>query len=343
MDKIQIQFQKLHPETIPQPNRVTEMRYATNGLEENMFTLVMDALKQHMTGEKITYEDLWGEPVFTINLKEIAPKLKPADTFSRLRKMQKREFGYEYTSPKNGKEVQRYGIIFTTLDKQGDFVQIYINKHAVPWLTYIDKGITFFNRKTALSLSGGHPKRLYKFLSSWKDKGGVNKPIPELKTMLDIIDQYEGKDGLANLKKRVLDVAKKEMIDNQSCDIWFEYTTYASGENGRKHDCVKFKIHPRYKSHDERLEALRKDVAFEHFNEIFKFLQYCLGPTSEKAIQITGACTEEGDRFCNQRYKDVKRLRNEEKPKAFNFFMTSAQKHSQNEIFKTRYPKKKTK
>jgi len=155
MDKIQLQFKKLHTDTLPEPHRVTEMRYATNGIEENMFILVMEALKRHMTGEKITYEDLWGEPVFTINLKEIAPNLKPADTFLRLRKMQKREFEYTYISPKNGKEVERYGVIFTTLDKQGNHVQIYINKHAVPYLTYIEKGITYYSKTSALALKGG--------------------------------------------------------------------------------------------------------------------------------------------------------------------------------------------
>lgn len=342
MDKVQIRFEKLHTETIPQPNRVTEMRYATNGIEENMFTLVMEALKQHMTGEKVSYEDLWGEPVFSINLKEIAPNLKPADTFARLRKMQKREFGYTYTSPKNGKEVERYGIIFTTLDKQGEFVQIYINKHAVPWLTYIEKGITYFNRKTALSLKGGHTKRLYKFLASWKDKGGVNKHISELKEMLDISGKYK---ELKFFKKRVLDPARDEMIDNQTSDIWFEYSTYASGDEGRKHDYVKFKIHPRFKSNDERLQELQKGVAFEHFNEILKFLQYCLGATSEKAINITGACTDEGDRFCNQRYKDLKGLREKSNttPQAFNFFMSAAQKYSENDIFKLRYTDCKSK
>ena len=336
MDKIQIQFQKLHTETIPQPNRVTEMRYATNGIEENMFTLVMDALRLHMTGEKLTYEDLWGEPVFQINLKNIAPGNKPNKTFARLRGMQKREFGYTYTSPQNGKEVEVFGSIFTTILKKENDIEIHINKYAIPWLTYIDKGTTYFNKKTALSLKGGHTKRLYKFLSSWKNKGGTNKRILELKEMLDITDKYP---KVIELKRRVLDPARDEMINNQNCDVWFEYSTYASGNEGRKHDYIKFKIHPRFKSNNERLEELRNGVGFEHFNEVLKFLQYCLGVVSEKAVNITGACANEGDRFMNQRYKDLKGLREKSRttPEAFNFFMSGAQKHSDNDIFKLRY------
>lgn len=342
MDKIKIQFQKLHTDTIPQPNRVTEMRYATNGIEENMFTLVMDALRQHMTGENITYEDLWGEPIFRINLKEIDEKNKPNKTFARLRGMQKREFGYVYTSPQDGKDVEVFGSIFTTMLKKDNDVEIHINKYAVPWLTYIDKGTTYFNKKTALSLKGGHAKRIYKFLASWKTKGGTNKRISELKEMLDIVNKYP---KLLDLKRFVINPAKEEMYNNQSSDIWFEYSTYASGDEGRKHDYVRFKIHARYKSNDERLEELRKGVSFELFNEILKFLQYCLGGASEKAIKITGACTDEGDKFCNQRYKDIKGLREKSKntPQAFNFFMSAAQKHSSNEIFELRFTDCKTK
>ncbi|WP_068475857.1 replication initiation protein [Saccharicrinis aurantiacus] len=336
MDEIQIQFQKLHTETIPQPNKVTEMRYATNGIEENMFTLVIDALRQHMTGEKLSYEDLWGEPVFRINLNEIDENNKPNKTFARLRGMQKREFGYEYTSPQDGKNVEVFGSIFTTILKKDSDIEIHINKFAIPWLTYIDKGITYFNKKSALSLKGGHTKRLYKFLASWKSKGGVNKSIIELKEMLDVLDRYP---KTIELKRRILDPAKDEMYNNQKSDIWFEYSTYSSGDNGRKHDYIKFKIHSRYKSNNERLEQLRKGVAFELFNEILKFLQYCLGATSEKAIEITGACTNEGDRFCNQRYKDIKGLREKSKttPQAFNFFMSASQKHSDNKLFELRF------
>jgi len=111
--------------------------------------------------------------------------------------------------------------------------------------------------------------------------------------MLDIVDKYQ---EIKDFKQRVLNVARDEMKNNPKSDIWFEYSSYASGETGRKHDYVKFKIHTRFKSNDELLEELRKGVSFEYFNEILKFLQSCLGPASEKAITITGACADEGDK-----------------------------------------------
>lgn len=327
-------IEKLHPDTLPQPNRVTEMRYATNGLEENMFTLVIEALKQHMTGERLSYTDLWGEPILKLNLKEIDPHNKPSKTFARLRQMQKREFGYTYTSPKNGKEVERYGIIFTTLDRQGDHIQVYINDKAVPYLLYIGEGLTLFSKTSALALKGSHAKRIYKFLCSWKSKGGTQKHIEELKEMLNIVDKYP---KLLDFKRFVLNPARDEMRDNPKSDIWFEYSTFASGADGRKHDYVTFKIHTRFKTNDEQLEELRKGVSPEHFAAVYNFLQYCIGKTNNMAQEIVGACADEGDRFMNQRYKDAKKMWSEEKPKAFNWFMSAAQKKSENPIFKLRY------
>lgn len=337
------QIKKIHSDTIIQPNRVTMMRYAITALEENLFTLVMDRFKAELYDGVMMDRNLWGEPVLNFNLQEISPKQKPADTYKALKNLLRREFGYTYTSQKNGKEVQVDGILFPTLSKSDNYIQVKINTDALPWLLWIggaEKGKTYFNKTTALTLSGGHSKRLYKMLCSWKSAGGWRIRIDDFK------EQIKVKYTLNDLKLRVLEPAKEELYNNQSSDIWFEYTTEASkeaqeqGGRGRKiHDQLVFKIHTRYKSNDERLEELRKGVTFEHFHEILKFLQNCLGVTSEKAISLTGACTDEGDKFCNQRYKDLKGLREKAQtnPQAFNFFMKSAQKDSQNEIFKLRY------
>lgn len=341
----------LHPDTIIQPNRVTMMRYAVTALEEDLFTLVMKTLQDELYEGRMMDRNLWGEPVLHFNLLEIAPELKPADTFKRLKKIKNREFEYIYTSKTSGKEVEVNGVLFPTVLKADNLIELKINTDALPWLLWvggIEPGKTYFNKTAALSLSGGHSKRLYKMLSSWKGNGGWRVDIEKFKEKLKV------NHDLGNLKRKVLEPARKELYNNEKSDIWFEYKSDTSDElkkqggKGRKpHDQLVFKIHTRYKSSDERLEELRKGVGFEQFNEILKFLQSCLGLTSEKAINITGACTDEGDRFCNQRYKDLKGLREkaQSKAQAFNWFMDAAQKQSDNEIFKLRYkdcnPKKK--
>lgn len=341
----------LHPDTIIQPNRVTMMRYAVTALEEDLFTLVMKTLQDELYEGRMMDRNLWGEPVLRFNLLEIAPELKPADTFKRLKKIINREFEYIYTSKTSGKEVEVNGVLFPTVLKADNLIELKINTDALPWLLWvggIEPGKTYFNKTAALALSGGHSKRLYKMLSSWKGNGGWRVDIEKFKEKLKV------NHDLGNLKRKVLEPARKELYNNKKSDIWFEYKSDTSDElkkqggKGRKpHDQLVFKIHTRYKSSDERLEELRKGVSFEQFNEILKFLQSCLGLTSEKAINITGACTDEGNKFCNQRYKDLKGLREKAltKPQAFNFFMSAAQKNSDNEIFKLRYkdcnPKKK--
>jgi hypothetical protein len=342
---------KIHPDTIIQPNRVTMMRYAIKPLEENLFTLVMHKFQAELYNGELMDRNLWGEPVLNLDLQEISPNQKPADAFKALKSIKSREFNYTYINKNSGKEVEVDGVLFPTVIKCGNFVQVKLNTDALPWLFWFggnQSGRTFYNKTTALTLSGGHAKRLYKMLSSWKSNGGWNVSIEEFKDKLKV--NYDLKD----LKVRILEPAKKELYNNENSDIWFEYSTATSkelreaGGRGRKaHDRLIFKIHTRYKSSDEQLEDLRKGVTFEHFHEIMKFVQTCVGVTNYKAIQITGACTDEGDRFCNARYKDIKGLRNKSlsQAQAFNFFMKSAQKNSQNEIFKLRYkdcnPKKK--
>lgn len=339
------EIKKIHPDTIIQPNRVTMMRYALKPLEENIFTLLMGKFRAELYDGVLMDRNLWGEPIIKFDLREISPNQNPANTYNSIKEIKQREF--EYTYIRDGKKVEINGVIFPTVAKLDNYVEIKINTDALPWLFWFGgetRGKTYFNKNTALTLSGGHAKRIYKMLSSWKNGGGWVISIEEFKRMLCV------KYNLTNLKNRVLEPAKEELYNNENSDIWFEYKTDTSNElkkqggRGRKpHDQIIFKIHTRYKSNDERLEELRKGVSFEQFNEILKFLQGCLGLTSEKAINITGACTDEGDRFCNQRYKDLKGLREkaQSKAQAFNWFMDAAQKQSDNEIFKMRYPTKK--
>lgn len=321
----------LHPDTIIQPNRVTEMRYATKGIEENVFTLTLDALQDELYVGQMMDRNNWGELVLNLKSDEIAPTLKPNQVFDRLSELTKRNFEYSYISKKTGKEVRVYGVIFPSVYQSGTYIQVKVNTDALPFLVWLgeteDAGQkTYISKLAATYLHGTHTKRIYKFLSGWKSKKGWNTTIKEVKRRLDLIGQYEGKDGLKNFKKKVLDKAKKEMLENKKSDIWFEYRTYASGLEGRKHDRIIFTIHTRYSPKKMGKKQAPKQGDFETYNEIYKFLQYCLGATHYKAQQIADAIAEEGDKFMKRRYNDQKKLRDEERPKAFNFFMKAAEK-----------------
>jgi len=282
---------KIHPDTIIQPNRVTMMRYAVKPLEENLFTLVMESFQAELYEGKIMDRNLWGEPVINLNLQEIAPKQKPADAFKALKEVKRREFGYTYISQKNGQEIEVDGVLFPTILKSGNYVQVKINTDALPFLLWLGESggqKTFFNKTTAMSLSGGHSKRLYKMLCSWKKAGGWRVKIDDFKESLGV------KHSLGNLKKKVLEPAKEEMFNNQKSDIWFEYSTETSeelrqeGGKGRKpHDQLVFKIHVRYQSKNEKFKNL--DFGGEKgksLGYIYGFLQTCLGQTNPNVHEI---------------------------------------------------------
>lgn len=322
-------------DTLVQPNRVTVMQYAAKDLEENVVTLAIEKLQGHMYhGEPIS-RDLWGMPYILINLKEISPTLKPNQTFRRLLSIENRKFGYSFTSPKNGKEVDRHGVMFPTIDRQGDLVSVEINTKAIPFLLYLGEdenegGKTYFSKKATLALNGSHAKRIYKLLCSWKSSGGLKKSIEDIKTMLDIQGKYP---KLAEFKRRVLEPARKEMLENKKSDIWFEYKPYKS-KGSKVNDMISFKIFTRY----EKKASPVMDADFEHWREVYAFLQYCLGIVNQRAQEIADVSKEIGSKFLKDRYNDSKRLRDETPVKAFNYFMSAAEKACpENKVFKMRY------
>ena len=146
------QIKKLHPNTIIQPNRVTMMRYAITPLEENLFTLVMQKLQGEIYEGETMDRNLFGEPVLNFNLYDISPKQKPADSYKALKNIRKREFEYTYID-KEGFEVEVFGVLFPTVFKHDNFIQVKINTDALPWLLWVGggvKGKTYFNKTAAL-------------------------------------------------------------------------------------------------------------------------------------------------------------------------------------------------
>lgn len=337
---IKVEFKRpLHPDVMLQPNNVTMMRGTVSDIEEDFFTLVIEQLQKHMNKASIVYKDLWGNPTFKIKLKEIAPDRKPSETFKRIGKMQKREFGYDFTNPETGNKVSRKGIVITTIDREGDNVVLWINVHAIPFLLYIGEGMTLFNKKSVLSIDGSHTKRIYKYLCSYKSKGGAKIKLNNFKEILGIENKYNNPNtGLTMFKKRVLEPAKKELHDNKSSDIYFDFDIKQSDKKSRKKDLIVFKIH--YKEKVDK-EDINKRIESKQWANIYSFLQLCIGRTNIKAQEITDKCSDIGQRFFKNRHEDALNMMASaqiDPIKTFNYFMKSAENECpHDDFFKIRY------
>jgi plasmid replication initiation protein len=116
--------------------------------------------------------------------------------------------------------------LFSSVDylKGSATIEIDINKKAMPLLANIkENGYTSIQLKSTLSLTSIHAKRIYGLCCKWANLGYIEYEISELKRILNVIDG-KGKDSYpltADLKKRVLEVAKKQI--NEHTNIQFDY------------------------------------------------------------------------------------------------------------------------
>lgn len=222
-----------------QPNKVTNARHDYTEREENILTLMIDAIQKHMSKETPIETDLFGEPTVTIDTKEVGGNNKK-QYWEAAKSMRLKTFDFEYTNQQNQIE-DVSGVLVTTVRniRETSKIKITINKWAIPYLLYWGKGVggTIFNKTIALTLKGEYTKRLYKLCKRWEDKGGFSISIDEFRKMLMLEDKYP---KTIELKRRVLEPSKERMQDG--ADVYFNYSLDKVG-GSRSYNMLHFTIH----------------------------------------------------------------------------------------------------
>ena len=115
-----------------------------------------------------------------------------------------------------------------------------LNKEAIALLTYIGKSrvgrYTNYSLSVALKIRGIHSKRIYKLISSWKNKGGFRMGVDDFKKVLFIEDSYK---NIAHFKK-LLDETKEKLKTN--ADLYYEYSILERIKGKRNPGIIAFKI-----------------------------------------------------------------------------------------------------
>lgn len=219
-----------------QPNKVTISKRDYDEIEENLLTLTIDAIQDQMTRLKPIQTDLFGHPYIMVEASEAAGGRNKARVFKKAVEMRKSDIDFEWTDKTTG-QVKRTntGLFEAVHDIKGtNFIEITLSVWAIPALLYYGEGVggTLFVKEYAITLRGEHTKKLYKYLSRWKNQGGYEVSLDEFQGFM--LTDYD----TTELKRRVLEPAKKKM--KEGCDIWFEYRMWA--KKGRKKDTITFKI-----------------------------------------------------------------------------------------------------
>ncbi len=100
---------------------------------------------------------------------------------------------------------------------------VVINPHARQYFFELKDNFTSLQLKSVLNCNSKYAKRLYGIACQYRNMKFNPMPLDDFKKMLGLIDK-KGKDtyeNATNLKKYVLDVAKKQI--NENTDVTFDY------------------------------------------------------------------------------------------------------------------------
>ena len=123
----------------------------------------------------------------------------------------------------------------TYINNKGTVV-IYLNRNVISMISRLEANFTKYLLEQVSDFKSQYSIRLYELLIKYKDVGNSKKyTIEEIRSLLGIgVNEYK---VLADFKKRVLDLAVKEI--NEKADIQIKYDQF---KEGRKISHILFKI-----------------------------------------------------------------------------------------------------
>ncbi len=297
---------------ITQPNKVTNARYDYDEREENILTLMLSSLQNHITKEKPIETDLFRQPIIFFDFDN---KNQKKDYLKSLGKMIKKPVSFEWTNKdlekiKNQKIETTATIISAFHDYKGTLrIGVTLNTWGIPYLLYWGKGVggTIFNKRVALTLRGKYSKRLYKLCKRWDDREGFRMDLDEFKEMLGIPSTYP--TGM--IKKQILDKSQTELL---SCaDVYFKYSLKKLN-GSRAYNSISFKIFPNpknIKANEKILTVNSLQDKGKYYTFVYNVCSIAYPPMKDsKAFDICNRLAEEPDRL-KQAYERFNRLKKE--------------------------------
>ena len=118
--------------------------------------------------------------------------------------------------------------------------RVSISKKLMPYLLELKERFVKYNLGYILPLTSNYPVRLYQLLKEYEKLTRRTFTVVELQDLLQVPNSLKRYD---NFKRKVLQVAEKELIEN--CDIFFEFEEI---KEGRKVNEILFRIKPNSKN-----------------------------------------------------------------------------------------------
>lgn len=248
-----------------QPNAITTARYDYTVTEKRIIYHIIRHIQNKMV--KGIDETLFGDLVLSVPLSELVNHENYKRVQDGLVSLRKKSFLIITETDLTGKGEHGWldvGFInYSKYERSSGLVKFQVSGELMPYLLELAKGFTSYSLMVALSLKSEYSQRFYEFCSRFKDTGVWNISVGNLKDMLALDERY---NVYANFKKRVLEVAKKELkflYDKGQCDLFF---VYIERKSGRKVTDLTFKI-----VSDKNTKAqVLKDTDMQYISDLFR-------------------------------------------------------------------------
>lgn len=234
---------------IKQDYHLVNAKYKLNTSE---IKFILTALSQIDTDDKEFKE-------YEIKVSELEAKLQSEQNETRLKQFAKRLMSKPLEVPTNDG-----WIIFNWFSKiqyvkgQSKFI-VRIDKDLKPYLLELKERFVKYNLRYILPLTSNYSIRLYQLLKEYEKLTRRTFTVVELQDLLQVPNSLKRYD---NFKRKVLQVAEKELIEN--CDIFFEFEEI---KEGRKVNEILFRIKPNSKNILDKQPSL-------FFPDASKYIQY---------------------------------------------------------------------
>ena len=230
-------------------NALTTARYEYTEMQSNIFLVLLS---------KLTKDGL--AAVYQLTVPEMEEMTGKKHNYKQLREATKAMMGrvHEMETVHNNREVFRQLVLFKRTDYilGTGIIEMEFNEYASPYLFDLKNNFTSFQLRAALSLTSKHAKRIYQICSQWKDTGETKKTtLLDLKKTLGLATDKEEYPDLAMFKKKVLDVAVKQI--NEKTDLRIDYKLE---KVGRAFKNIVFTVKPQDGALPPALSALPDEV-----------------------------------------------------------------------------------
>ena len=217
-----------------QPNNVTFSQYHVSPIQENLLTLMGDAIQRQMTREQELSRDLFNQPYITVICDEAGGERNKIKVIREAYNLADKPFTFRWLHPQMKKDIKTRGVVITAIHdvEKTNKIQLTINIWAIPFLIYYGMGVggTRFSKNIALTLRGNYTKRIYKIICSQRDKDKYYYSIEQFRIDMGISEQYTNND----ISTKILAPAK-ERIKESGSDVWFDFEFYCKTPiKGRK-------------------------------------------------------------------------------------------------------------